>query len=1156
MKPRPIRIGSTPSRAREKTVGGGCVELDGESFYRIVNYGGMPPFLMTVVSESDHWMFVSSTGGLTAGRGDPDHALFPYTTDDKLHDAAATTGGHTILFVEQDGENHLWMPFSPCHDGLYAVQRNLYKNLTGTTLVFEEVNEDLGLILRCCWTPSRAYGFVRRSVLLNNGDTPASVRVLDGIRNLMPAGIDGEFQMRRSTLADAYKRSQLDELSGLGIFALSSVPTDRAEPSEALAATTVWHAGLPEAAILLSERQVDAFRQGRPVQQETDVRGVRGAYYLHGRLAIPARDEAEWCLVADIDQNTADVVDLRELLTGSSAESLREAVMADVRHARDNLWRLVARADGLQATADPLCCRRHFSNVLFNIMRGGVFDLGYTIDSDDLAAYLKTANRPLFQEVEASLAERRGPWTLSGVLDWAAECDDPRLERLCREYLPLTFSRRHGDPSRPWNHFRIRTLAPDGTRNREYEGNWRDIFQNWEALSLSFPDFVESMICKFLNASTLDGYNPFRIMRNGFDWEVLDPDDPWSFIGYWGDHQIVYLTRLLELSRDFHPGRLEAMMTQNIFAYASVPYRIKPYDSLLANPRDTIEFDEAWDRAVKQRMSEIGTDGGFVRNAAGDTHQVTLAEKLLAPILAKLANLVPEGGIWMNTQRPEWNDANNALVGAGLSMVTLFHLRRHLAVCRSLFETCAGTVTMTKEVAEAFHRMAGALDQVAPLLEGPMAAEQRRTCLDALAGAHETLRRQFYANGLAGVRDEVDGRDLAHFCTRALATVDHSLQSARREDGLVHAYNLMQVNPDGGIEIRHLQTMLEGQVAALASGTCSPQQCANLLDALRDSDLYRPDQRSFVLYPDHSLPGFLEKNGLPEVASEIGLLRQLVADGDRSLVVPDQRGQLHFAEGLRNAEVVADVLDSLAAKGCDDAVERDREAVLKLYEDTFQHRSFTGRSGSMYKYEGLGCIYWHMVSKLALAVQDVLLQAIEDDQPKAVIDRLNAHYRTLCEGIGTHKSPDEYGAFPTDAYSHTPAFAGVQQPGMTGQVKEDIIRRLRELGVRIRDGRLSIRPHILDINEVPSVWREWAFVDVHGASHVLKLHPATLAFSLCQVPFVIHRSEFNSLTLHKSDGTDETVEGDTLTPAQTHAIFQRTADITRVDVHAKLNTQP
>ena len=63
---------------------------------------------------------------------------------------------------------------------------------------------------------------------------------------------------------------------------------------------------------------------------------------------------------------------------------------------------------------------------------------------------------------------------------------------------------------------------------------------------------------------------------------------------------------------------------------------------------------------------------------------LSLAEKLVVPALSKLSNFVPGGGIWMNTQRPEWNDANNALVGNGLSMVTLLYLRRYLHHLRSL----------------------------------------------------------------------------------------------------------------------------------------------------------------------------------------------------------------------------------------------------------------------------------------------------------------------------------------------------------------------------------------------------------------------------------------------------------------------------------------
>ena len=48
-------------------VGEGFVDIDGDSFYAIPDVDEMPPFLMSIVSDSDHWMFVSSRGGLTAG---------------------------------------------------------------------------------------------------------------------------------------------------------------------------------------------------------------------------------------------------------------------------------------------------------------------------------------------------------------------------------------------------------------------------------------------------------------------------------------------------------------------------------------------------------------------------------------------------------------------------------------------------------------------------------------------------------------------------------------------------------------------------------------------------------------------------------------------------------------------------------------------------------------------------------------------------------------------------------------------------------------------------------------------------------------------------------------------------------------------------------
>ena len=62
---------------------------------------------MSIVSSTDLWIFISSTGGLTAGRKNPDMALFPYDTDDKISDNAEFTGSKTILLVEREGESYL-----------------------------------------------------------------------------------------------------------------------------------------------------------------------------------------------------------------------------------------------------------------------------------------------------------------------------------------------------------------------------------------------------------------------------------------------------------------------------------------------------------------------------------------------------------------------------------------------------------------------------------------------------------------------------------------------------------------------------------------------------------------------------------------------------------------------------------------------------------------------------------------------------------------------------------------------------------------------------------------------------------------------------------------------------------------------------------------
>jgi hypothetical protein len=778
----------------------------------------MPPFFMTVVSGFDHWMFLSSNGGLTCGRRDPDNALFPYYTDDKIHDADTTTGPQSILIVEKVGARYLWKPFAR-DVPVYDLERNLYKNRTGNRLIFEEVNRDLGLAFSCEWSTGDRFGFIRKSEIRNLGVEETGLAIIDGFRNLLPHGVDCRTQASMSTLVDAYKQAEAVPDLAAAIYSLSSIPTDRAEPNEALRATVAWCLGLDAPRVLLSEDQVGASTSGAPPSVETFKKGIRGAFFVYSTLKVQPGGEKSWYLLADVDQGPVQVTGLLETIRHEDAEKLVER---DVAAGTRRLRQLVGSAGGFQLSSDRLVNGRHFSNILFNIMRGGTFHDGYSFPAADFLEFVESWNGPMRRKFESVLDARQERLTRSDVLAAARDSGDPDMERLVLEYLPLVFSRRHGDPSRPWNQFSIDIRNADGSARLDYQGNWRDIFQNWEALALSYPEYIESFIAKFVNASTVDGYNPYRISRGGFEWEVLNPDDPWSNIGYWGDHQVNYLLELLELSRQYHPGRISQLLGRDIFVYANVPYRLKAYGEMVRDPKSTVEYDSARAAVIAERAQRIGSDGKLVALADGSIYKVKLLEKLLLAVLVKIGNFVPGGGIWMNTQRPEWNDANNALVGYGLSMVTLCYLRRFVVLLAALLgEQAAQRFNLSREVADFFNGIDGVLKKYQSILRGRVAENDRKAFVDELGTLGEAYRTRVYA-GFSGQRIDLEVTDLLTFISLALEYLDHSIGHNRRDDGLFHAYNLIHF-ADSGYGIENLCEMLEGQVAVLNSGFLDPR---------------------------------------------------------------------------------------------------------------------------------------------------------------------------------------------------------------------------------------------------------------------------------------------------------------------------------------------
>jgi len=1126
-------------------------KIDGETWFKIPNSDSIPPFFMTMVSDSNHWLFISSNGGLTAGRKNSDLALFPYYTDDKIKRSKENTGTKTVFRVSKGGETSTWEPFSDRCPKKFKIERNLYKNKYGNKIRFEEINLDLHLSFSYDWNTSNEFGFVKKSKLKNLSPEKIQIQVLDGFQNILPYGVGSDLQSKQSNLVDAYKRSELIPEKGIGIYALSAIIVDRAEPSEALKANIVWSYGLDKPVYLLTSNQLDKFRKDGKVDQEIDVKGEKGSYFACSQIELSAKSEKNWYTIANVNQSQSDVVLLESKL--SNPQRLIEDLEKDIETGSENLISLVASADGLQKTADPLRDTRHFANVLFNIMRGGIFDNNYQIERDDFIEHVKNTNKTVFNSHRKELSSLEDVISLFELEDALRVIDDHDLERISKEYLPLKFSRRHGDPSRPWNKFSIETRSEeDGSKILNYQGNWRDIFQNWEALAHSYPYFIDGLIRRFLNASTFDGYNPYRITKDGFDWEVIEPDDPWSFIGYWGDHQIIYLLKFLEFKADYSPDGFEDLFQGESFVYANVPYRIKAYEEILKDPKDTIEFDVELDKKLRNDREKNGSDAALLSSDDEKIYHVSFTEKILATTLAKLSNLVPEGGIWMNTQRPEWNDANNALVGNGLSMVTLYYLRRFVKfLLKATEEMHKEETSISSELHNFYHSLKETFSQNKDLLEGKIDNTSRKEITDKLGNAGSDFRHQIYNQGFSGKKEPLTYSNLKEFLSLALHYLEHSIEANERDDNLYNSYNLLEIDRNE-MAVSHLSEMLEGQVAVLSSGYLSSQEAIEVLDALRESSLYRSDQNSYILYPNKDLPGFMEKNRIPSSKiRESDLLTRLNEAGNTSIVRKDVKGDYHFNGNFRNKKDLKAALDKLRESDYAELLEKDRSFVMDVFESVFDHKSFTGRSGTFFAYEGLGSIYWHMVSKLHLAVTEVYLKAVNNEANQDVIDRLRKHFDEIGEGIGIHKDPKLYGAFPTDPYSHTPSHRGAQQPGMTGQVKEDILVRFKELGIEVNDGRISFNPTLLMKSEFLDGPGQMQFVNLLSEQIAVELKGDSLGFSICQIPVVYEKAEINETTVKYRNGNAVKIEGLQLDREVSDEVFSRNKQIELINVQLK-----
>ncbi len=326
------------------------------------------------------------------------------------------------------------------------------------------------------------------------------------------------------------------------------------------------------------------------------------------------------------------------------------------------------------------------------------------------------------------------------------------------------------------------------------------------------------------------------------------------------------------------------------------------------------------------------------------------------------------------------------------------------------------------------------------------------------------------------------------------------------------------------------------------------KEAIEVLKSLRNSRIYRANQNSYMLYPNRELPEFLLKNVVPETdVMSSSILKSEMEQGLTRFIEKDVNGKYHFNGQFKNGNEILN-----AMKETHEFEDADIKVVEELYTELFNHHAFTGRSGTFYKYEGLGSIYWHMVSKLLLATQENFNEVYNKNGMNADAKALHNYYEAIKDGIGLNKSPENYGAFPTDAYSHTPSFSGVQQPGMTGQVKEDFISRFGELGVKVESGLIKFNPVLLSTLEFLNETRTWLLpTNAESDTDVsIQLDKNTLGFTFCTVPVIYCLDNKRKIVVYYNDGSESTLEDtETLNHSMSQSIFNRDNKINRIKVY-------
>ncbi|MFZ5940610.1 MAG: hypothetical protein ACOYXB_08550 [Bacteroidota bacterium] len=807
---------------------------------------------------------------------------------------------------------------------------------------------------------------------------------------------------------------------------------------------------------------------------------------------------------------------------------IEENIEEDVQIGINNLRSLVALADGIQVCDDPVVESRHFAGALFNIRQGGIFFNDYLVDCEDYEAHLSVVNQDVASRFRDKLDDVNGFVYYQELCRKAELTCDADLIRLTIEYLPLTGIRNHAaltdSPIPCQRGSRLRSLSFG------FKGNWTEIFQSWEALAYSYPGFIPGMIFRLLNSLTVDGYNAFRISKEGIEWDVPSSEQSGTFIGYGGDQQIGCLLNFLELTDKYYPELLANWLDKEWFVFANVPFRIKTYSEILEDPSNAVWFDSKLDESIRSKVKIKGADAKFLTGRYGEIAHTSLTEKLLIALLTRLGNFIPGGGIWINTQNADRYCSVNELTGCGISMVTTYQINRLLNFLikqfkkdhRKSFPVSPYLVTFLKDIMLVLNGT-----------DPGQAAESsliRKKLMDKLGIAGSIYRQSVYSD-YPEVKERLLKENILEFLELAGKHIRETIRVSIRKDGLYNTYNLLEVKGNKA-EIVHLEEMLEGQVAILGACFLSLESAVSLLENIKQSSLYDTRLNKYHLFPARVYQGILEKNNIaPHYQRRYPVIRSLLKFCKQPVFRQDMKGNLHFNGDLNHVSYLKDCLTGLYVLNAP-----EKENILGLYNTVFKKDSIAGKSNLLSKKEDYGNYYWFILSELLYNVASLSENVHYSETPSKINLDLKSSYYSIRQDLGLNREPSRSNTFPTDPCFCSPVGRNGWQPGLSGRVKEEMKCRMKELGVLIHDGTLHFKPFLINEQE---------FIRPQNGEPYL-------IFSICSIKVVYYLAARTLLLVKKFCGDIIELEDMTIPRQLSNEIFSRSGLVESIEVYLKL----